>query len=480
MAKNPTLREDGREIVQGAKALSHGIASGYRNTTDWAKPSIDKGVDSLAFLIGANTAVAATIYAADRLLFENGIQSVFGPEAYTNLQQFLSNHPVIETGLKGALYTAAYGWANVKAIWPVTKRIFNRTTTPSWRNHAKTWGIAAATYAAIEHGALEPANGTLRTIDNYLSGKKAAEVGSNVAGTAQTLVQEGKLEAKNKAETLDELIDAFSFGAESDVSKSVEGSLNEADERNPRFDYGDRVSKDARRLKGYGMDMTPEELVYLTRAVYFEGGFDRNARTDRDLKRGMQAITAVMHNRWKYDNMTDERYGRRDFGKGGDSPFDVAFRHTKKRRKHGRGNYTVWQFTCVRDHPEYFHEHKGKRGWDMYGEGKLNIAVGQMDRHRAALAYEAVIGVLTEEAADPTKGALFYQNPRAVDRNNTPEKWRKRGLRETTTVNSHVFYTYRNGGTGWQKNMNIGELEQERANVRHASYEPKKPAYRGV
>ena len=197
-----------------------------------------------------------------------------------------------------------------------------------------------------------------------------------------------------------------------------------------------------------GLIDNPEELVYLSRVVYFEGGFDNKAKSNDDLRKGMEAISSVMYNRMKFDESQSRKGEKRTFTKkDGDDVFDVAFRHGKN-----RFNGITWQFSCVKDHPKYFYEHEGKTNWDMYEGGKLNVAVGNMDERRANIAYESVINVLFEKSRDPTKGALFYQNYAASDKHN--KNWSQRGLQKTIKINSHDFYVP-SKNKDWKKGMNL-------------------------
>ena len=224
--------------------------------------------------------------------------------------------------------------------------------------------------------------------------------------------------------------------------------MKRIENRKTDFSYGCDVSKEALGLIKKGIINNPEELVYLSRVVYFEGGFDKKAKNISDIDKGMEAIASVMYNRFKFDEMKTKKGEPRTFTKkGSDDVFDVAFRSGKN-----RFGGTTWQFSCIPDHSDYFYENEGQKGWDLYEGGKLNVAVGKMNKKRANLAYQALVDVLKGKVKDPTGGALFYQNYEASDKYN--KNWKKRGLEKIKEINSHDFYVP-SKNKNWRKGMSL-------------------------
>jgi len=224
-------------------------------------------------------------------------------------------------------------------------------------------------------------------------------------------------------------------------------SLNEEKNtlgRNPHLGYVDEISVKAQDYINRGLIKTPEELVYLARVVYFEGAIDG--------REGMDAVAHVILNRNNYDNLSRRNGYPTIFSEDGkDTIFDVAFKNGK-----GESGNTIWQFSCIGDNsPRYFQENKGKKGWDMYSNGKLNVRVGEMDVENANLAYMAVIDALDGKTNDLTGGALFYQNPQEVDEYNSPKDWVEKGFRKIKRIGNHEFYVVEPYYGQWMEEMEL-------------------------
>ncbi|MBI2147133.1 cell wall hydrolase [Candidatus Woesearchaeota archaeon] len=405
----------------------------YRRLADPIKPAIDKMVDPAAVFLAGNATLATGIYYA-----RQGLAHLLGDETTDKIDDLLQSNTTLEISVKLAAYGTLFGLANWKLLRPAMRRLWKRRTMPSWRNHAKTWGIITlggmlgyaadvGTDARRFSRELQQADSAgdyvdvltsetnLRVLDRYLSGEKTGPVADAVINSLDDLLQ-FELSPEESEQIIGE-------------EERIASALSE-----PRFPYTDRVSQNAQQLTQQGVPVTPEQLVYLARVVYFEGAFDQKAGKDvKKIKKGMHGIASVIYNRWKYDNQYERQHGERPFSNNGKTGvFDAAFKHTKKKTS------VLWQFTCIRDHPSYFYKHPGKKGWDIYENNSLQVAVGAMNRQRAELAYDALIEVLGGDAGDPTRAALFYQNKRASDKYN--QNWEQRGLQRTRRINSHDFY----------------------------------------
>lgn len=206
-----------------------------------------------------------------------------------------------------------------------------------------------------------------------------------------------------------------------------------SEKENLYFSYNDRISWDARLLMLKGYEINPEQLVYLSRLVYFEGGFDLRAKNNESkLKKGMIAISHVLINRLNYDlkNILENKEPK--FSNKSVNLYNIGFKKWKN-----RFNSYTYEFTCTLNEKEYFLPHLGNEKFDLYKDDKLNLIVGDMDSSRALLAYDCLIGSLRDIYPDPTNGALFYQNIRMSDKFN--KNWKKT-KKHITKINSHDFY----------------------------------------
>lgn len=439
-----------KKVLRNIGKVLTGIAKGYRKGTDWAKPTIDKVVDPLFFVLGSNAILSSGIYYA-----KEGLDKF---ETFQSIDGFFDDHSVLEALAKIGFYTAAYGVANFnkKKLFGVnlgiienTKKIFKRKTKPSWLNHIKTWGFCAGAALAFYCGGIkEDVNRfkeefkksesfsdyvnvftdetNLRVFDNYLSGNKSSKFLEDLVNQPSIFISK----ILNK-----------------DDSDKIMDEVEDSENKNKDFDYVDKISKDAEKFIEGRMIATPEQLVYLTRVAYFEGGHDRKAKDKKAVKEGLQGIVSVINNRYKYDSYREKNGKKRGFSKKGDNLFDLTFHHGKN--KYGG---TTWQFTCIRDHPKYFYEQEGKKGWDMYENGKLNIAIGKMNKERTSWCYDVVLNVLKGKLKDNTNGALYYQNIAFSDKHN--KNWEKRyNVKKTAKINSHTFYRPKNLHSNWAKKI---------------------------
>jgi len=157
------------------------------------------------------------------------------------------------------------------------------------------------------------------------------------------------------------------------------------------------VSQTAVFLEGYGYNLSPEDLIYFSRVVYFESG--NNGRNLAELRRGLEAVVHTIVNRWKFDNsdysLADgTKTGYRRFGDG--SLMSII-----------QGKNTP-EFSVIKPNQRFltysnFREESGKY--------KLSYTSHPIITDRITESYRAVLGVLIGDIEDPTTGALYFKNP---------------------------------------------------------------------
>ncbi|MBI1970758.1 cell wall hydrolase [Candidatus Woesearchaeota archaeon] len=414
-----------------AVALVHGVQQvgrTYRMLADPMKPTIDRLVDPVAVVVGGNAALSLGLY-----IVGNGLGSMMGGDVFAAPGAL---NAVAEVLVKGVTYPAVYLVGNRAAILPLARHVRHRHTTPSWPNHAKTLS-AVAGMLLLSHGLSEytmAQPGFFPKIDHVLSGQLVVD---SAIGPVYGL-----------ANLVDYNLSSLSFPprpAEVEPEPpqpEPQESLASLSQKAPdALSYG-QVSNDIGQIQSIGIPITLEQLVYLARTVYWEAAND--APTPRALRKGMQGVASVIHNRWRYDNLYEERsrtgedsLGERPFSyQDGNSHYHIIVKH---------GGDT-WQFTCVRDRPRYYYpeyteDPRESEGQPMLDGDNVHIAVGDMDKYQAQLAYQAVVDVLLGRVPDPTGKALFYMNPDYADPVNRDGWGRNDGKKKSVEINSHVFYT---------------------------------------
>lgn len=418
-------------IIRRIISSTQRAGMGYRRVFDPVKPTIDKIVDSTAVFVAGNATLSALVYCANKLAVQPSLDWVLGQELLNDL----AAHPTLDSFIKGGVYAGIYGYANYKVILPGCRGVLNRTTTPSWSNHLKTLALLSIAGATFFKGGVyydvkrfhrefwkaenfQECVDVVRTrvFDKYLSGRKIAEI-----------VSLGRLERE----------------------------LSRVMHRKKGFSYTDKVSVAAESLINEEMFDIPEQFVHVVRVGYFEAGYDLKAKNYKAIKEGLIGVFSVMKNRWIYDSYQQKHGKKRIFSDRNGNLFDIAFYIGNK-----RGGGRRHEFVCVedKDNQDYFYEYSGKKGWDMYEGGKLNVAVGRMDKRRAQLALEAAIDVFSGKVKDNTNGALYYQNPSLVrDKGNKPRNWEKGGLKRTKIINSHWFYRPQSLRYNWAEKMYDGK-----------------------
>jgi len=465
---NATLSEDAAEAKRGIRSLLqglHGVASGvgslvhsassaYRHLTDRFITPIERVVETGATFTGLNLLLSGGIYLLNSGA-QHALETLVGQDGAQHLHHIADGGP-LEVGYKTALYALAYGIANLGLpgklregkpailrkgfIKEVSKKVWQRARKPpSWGKHLKTWALAAA----LGYVALGNTGSTLvQKADHLLSGRRAQEVAVDI---------------KTQVDNLEKLLELTSYEAKPEDAQRIEKTVERIQQPNPSYPYTDPVSKTTEAInKRLGTSMTPEQLVFLNRMVYFEGAVNESYD-------GYVSIVNVIMNRYKFDLWQTEHGKPRRFSSSSskDSPFAVGFNHNK------RGSF---EFCAIPAHPTYFYEHPNNPAMSIYGTDEngnptLRVAVGQMNKRRAARSYKALIEVLLGNADDNTNGATFYQNPRATKGRNSLQSWLK-WARITTRApwTAHVFLRPKDDAGAWRS------VEFPRAPPKAAAY----------
>ncbi len=189
-------------------------------------------------------------------------------------------------------------------------------------------------------------------------------------------------------------------------------------------DWGQDVKADAAVLSTQGFPVTPMDLVYAARVLYFEGASDPLAGNDMPkIREGFRGLAAIIIRRWQ-----TQEYGK--------TPYDVVTDCTP----------TV-QFNCIPDNPGFFTVSEIRQsGYDVVRRANKKAL---MDEERAHLAYDVLVeGIVSQLLGtftqfDPTNGAEFYRNPSCSAYDGF---WAS--LERTADINSHRFYRRKTHNAG--------------------------------
>lgn len=457
---------------------------GYRKLTDWVKPLVDKVVDPLAFFLASNAALSTGIYYSNKYLIFPQLDKALQSGQFHGFTEYVKSHDAAEAVIKIAAYGTVYGVANAKVIWPLTKKLIKKTTEPTWLNHMKTWAIVGGALLLYNYGGIKQdykrwsneiksahsfkeyvnvvTNETnLRVIDNYLSGEHLRKLATDLRQIGDEFTESKTPPAETTPKGTEDKGDTNTVpnvtkNNGKNPTESIELELRRIESLKTSLANNDPIAIQARALPRE-MIRSPEELIYLTRVIYFESGFDLKAGNERvRIRHGAEAVASVIYNRYLFDNQEGmEVFSNREKP----SMTDIAFRHGRKgftRADGSSGSYVLWQFTAIRDNPDYFYP-VNKEGYGLCKGNRLAIATGEMDEVRAQICYEELVKVLSRSPQehiirDITGKALFYQNITASDSHN--KNWKDRGLEITREINSHTFYKYVNG-SDWTQKMNL-------------------------
>lgn len=412
-----------------ASILEFVVALGryYRTATDWAKPKIDQVIDPIAILVGANMVLSILVFYASTEIVQPLFFEIWDGKPY----RFIDDHSWIKFIIKSSMYCSIYGFVNLAVILPVAKRLFNRRSVPSWKNHLKTWTILSIGLIAWTSGGVKQdynrikwrvkkADGffntigavfdhsNFRTIDRYMSGVKTNQMARHAWGV-------------------------FGYRTNKAVAKEIANECRRIRKR--KVTTPANIAKDAVPLIKRGLIDNPAQLIYISRVIYFEGAYDTKAKSLADVKAGLAGIASVMYNRYIFDTANEKAGRLRAFSNKGANLYDIVFHRAPN--KYGS---ITWQFSAVPMNASYFN---GKR--------PLTLSPGKINTDRALLCYEILMEVLMEKRNDNTKAALFYQNPRYVDRYN--RDWKSRGLDDVTKINSHVFFRPNRLSENWRNRI---------------------------
>ncbi len=152
------------------------------------------------------------------------------------------------------------------------------------------------------------------------------------------------------------------------------------------------IEKAAQTLREtYHQEVTPEDLIYLSRLLFYEAGAEP--------REGIKAVMEVILNRWRFDN--------------GELASGIPSNITREKR-FGDGTLmsvikdNTLEFNAIGVNPKDFQTPSFK---NKKGEYKLSPNSEAQVQARLEVCYQVVLEVLTGKASDPTEGALFYHNP---------------------------------------------------------------------
>ena len=177
----------------------------------------------------------------------------------------------------------------------------------------------------------------------------------------------------------------------------------------------------------YDVNITPEELVYLTRAIYHEGSDPKalvptgKTRWDEELKKyvpikqfdlsqlqdSYRRIAHIFNNRHLFDTCSprfENLTGESQFSQNG--TFESILRECESVDDNGKPNNC--QFSCTHFHYQDFQT--------AIEDGEYTLTTGEINEDRAFLAYKALLEVLTGEHQDPTGRALWYKNGKLANK----------------------------------------------------------------
>ncbi|MEK6937869.1 MAG: cell wall hydrolase, partial [Nanoarchaeota archaeon] len=245
------------------------------------------------------------------------------------------------------------------------------------------------------------------------------------------------------------------------LSASVEDKVDQED-----------ILRDCAKIKSTYGRISPENLIYLARLVYFEAGTDGKV-TSPNYQKGLDAVIHVMLNRKEFDTqykVTAEEPVKGKKGKRKWKSVVVTENKTHERRFAEDGHLLdvvkgegAQQFTAVDKNAPYFEpssfKDKNGRYSLVFGEA---LSSDPDLQGRMVHSYRAAVSALEGKSRDPTKGALYYRNPgkaqtdfpkdeataftQVIPKHKVGESLEERTefdyvLSKGVTIGSHVFYT---------------------------------------
>lgn len=159
---------------------------------------------------------------------------------------------------------------------------------------------------------------------------------------------------------------------------------------------------------GYALEKN--DLVALTRMLYFEDKFDPKFNSDAEQSGGYAAIAEVIKNRYLFDMCAPEAPVQNPTC-GRDKPHTQYDGHDGLIGIITREHNGVHQFSSLSQYAPFFTP-------ESLGQGLYDSSFGTQERHQIDLAYGALIGVLDGSISPETHGALYYKNTDVTNRKN--------------------------------------------------------------
>ena len=152
------------------------------------------------------------------------------------------------------------------------------------------------------------------------------------------------------------------------------------------------IEADVERLNQIdsGYRLTEEELVFLSRILYFEEGTfiqkNKQGLTKDDIQEGYEAIASVLLNRYEFDTKNNSH----KFHNSGIKLIDYALKER--------------QFDAIKNYPDSFTKESLRDE-----NGKLTLGSNPWGQQSREIAYNALVRVLSGQVEDRTFGSLYYK-----------------------------------------------------------------------
>ncbi len=134
----------------------------------------------------------------------------------------------------------------------------------------------------------------------------------------------------------------------------------------------------------HNYNMTPADLVFVTRVTYMEAGNDPKAKSPEDVERGWEGVAQVILNRYLFD----KNHNSHLFGK------NTSLRGMVE---------APMQF-----HPVYFFPKLFEKKTFTNKEGEATLNYGRINTKRVRQVYDTVVSVLEQKKEDITSEAVFF------------------------------------------------------------------------
>ncbi|MCH8860696.1 MAG: hypothetical protein IH843_06135 [Thaumarchaeota archaeon] len=246
----------GKKTLEALAMSSKIIGNAVKHTGKafhWAKPGLDRIVDSSATILLGNAAVSEGLYRGGKFLVDNGIDILDGDVA------------------KGATYALAFAGANIGkkirnakiGILPLAWKALTKKKKRGIKSYIKTVALVGATAATLNYGQV---TSDAKHVYNEFVRPQIIE---------NTELHEGLSDFATSLS--DFLTDLPRYLVPKEKSAKLERTIEENERISKAYSEGfnGRVTKDARKISDRGYPITPEQLAYLTRLTYFEAIFEK-------------------------------------------------------------------------------------------------------------------------------------------------------------------------------------------------------------